>query len=112
MLAALILAAAAQVMTSSAPPLPPAEAAAILRACTTCLSNRTGATTPPPALPSVVIRSAPTSGPLGAFPPFPPSRPLNCCSAYVNGHPASLEDAARAIDLARLYGPTTQGNKR
>lgn len=71
-------------IVSSSPPLAPAEAAAVLArldspanrthvvACADCDGPRV-----------FVITSSPTSGPFGAFPRFPPSRPLNCCSSYV-----------------------------
>ena len=75
-------------IVSSSPPLAPAEAAQVLArldspanrthvvACGDCDGPRV-----------VVIPSSPTSGPFGAFPTFPPSRPLSCCSLYVNGWP-------------------------
>ncbi len=59
------------------PKLSPQEAADILR------PNQYVA---PPAVPDgpkvVIIASDVTSGPFGAFPPYPVQRPLNCCAVY------------------------------
>lgn len=73
---------------SAALPLTPAQAAAVL-ARLDSITNRTNVFVcidcDGPRV--TVIRSSPTAGPFGEFPPLPRLRPLNCCSVYVTRLP-------------------------